>query len=110
MNNRFTPPTSEIQLAESIIDRYTFTRKRVVELVNKIGIIPNYFNPYNLSNPEITDFAPTLTTSCDRTCATGTILIKEENKLMKQYAIRKLTPTECFRLMGLTKEDADKCY
>lgn len=24
--------------------------------------------------------------------------------------IRKLTPTECFLLMGFTKEDIDKCY
>lgn len=29
-------------------------------------------------------------------------------KRMKEYRIRKLTPRECFRLMGLTSEDCDK--
>lgn len=108
MNSRFTPPTSEIQLAESIVDKYAFTRKRTLDLIDKIGYIPKYFNIY--SQTEFTNVSPTLTTSCNRPSSMGTILIKEENKLMKQYAIRKLTPTECFRLMGLTKEDADKCY
>lgn len=32
---------------------------------------------------------------------------KDENKY--EYRIRKLTPEECFKLMGLTKEDCDKC-
>lgn len=29
---------------------------------------------------------------------------------MSEYAIRKLTPTECYILMGMVKEDADKAY
>lgn len=29
--------------------------------------------------------------------------------MSKRYRIRKLTPRECFRLMGLTFEDCDKC-
>lgn len=28
---------------------------------------------------------------------------------MSEFAIRKLTPEECFILMGMTKEDAEKC-
>lgn len=29
---------------------------------------------------------------------------------MSKYAIRKLTPTECYMLMGMTAEDTEKCY
>ena len=32
----------------------------------------------------------------------------EENKENKNYRIRKLTPRECFRLMGVKNEDFDK--
>lgn len=28
---------------------------------------------------------------------------------VKDWAIRKLTPTECWRLMGFTNEDVEKC-
>ena len=34
-------------------------------------------------------------------------LLMSENK-EKRYRIRKLTPRECFKLMGLTFEDCDK--
>ena len=30
------------------------------------------------------------------------------DKIINKYRIRKLTPRECFRLMGLTSEDCDK--
>lgn len=36
-------------------------------------------------------------------------VIKEKEDDTVAYRIRKLTPTECFRLQGLTKEDVDKC-
>ena len=36
------------------------------------------------------------------------VVTEEENEIMS-HRIRKLTPTECFRLQGLTKEDAEKC-
>ena len=28
---------------------------------------------------------------------------------VEDFAIRKLTPTECWKLMGFTKDDVDKC-
>lgn len=90
---------SDYELAKSILDRYSFTRKRTIECVAKWGL-PTLFNPYTKSKLLI---APTLTTSCDRTCATGTVLIKE-SKNMSEYAIRKLTPTECYILMGMVKK------
>ena len=59
------------------------------------------FNPYN--NKEITDIAPTQTTSCGCTTSSATILISEDGT---QYMrIRKLTPLECWRLMGFDDED-----
>ena len=36
-------------------------------------------------------------------------VVKEKENDTVAYRIRKLTPTECFRLQGLTKEDTDKC-
>lgn len=58
------------------------------------------------------DYSITITTSTGSTTGAGsvTILEKKVGEQMSEYRIRKLTPTECFRLMGLTKEDADKCY
>lgn len=53
------------------------------------------FNPYN--NKEITDIAPTQTTSCGSTTSSATILISEDGK--HYMRIRKLIPLECWRLM-----------
>lgn len=39
------------------------------------------------------------------TCTTNENIITSENK----YHIRKLTPKECWRLMGMTDEDFEKC-
>ena len=33
----------------------------------------------------------------------------EENQENKNYRIRKLTPRECFRLMGVKDEDFERC-
>lgn len=53
------------------------------------------FNPYN--NKEITDIAPTQTTSCGSTTSSATVLISEDGT--HYMRIRKLTPLECWRLM-----------
>ena len=59
------------------------------------------FNPYN--NKVIKEIAPTQTTSCGNTTSSSAILISEDGKhLMK---IRKLTPLECWRLMGFDDTD-----
>lgn len=59
------------------------------------------FNPYN--NKEIKDIAPTQTTSCGSTTSSSTVLVSEDGT---QYMrIRKLTPLECWRLMGYDDED-----
>ncbi|MBO6232614.1 MAG: DNA cytosine methyltransferase, partial [Clostridia bacterium] len=59
------------------------------------------FNPYN--NKEIKDIAPTQTTSCGCTTSSATILISEDGK--HYMRIRKLTPLECWRLMGFDDSD-----
>lgn len=59
------------------------------------------FNPYN--NKEIKDIAPTQTTTCGITTSSAAVLISEDgNHFMK---IRKLTPLECWRLMGFGDDD-----
>ena len=58
------------------------------------------FNPYN--NKKITDIAPTQTTSCGCTTSSATVLKYDGLR------IRKLTPKECWRLMGFDDEDYEK--
>ena len=59
------------------------------------------FNPFN--NKIITDVAPTQTASCGITTSTAAILISEDGKSFMR--IRKLTPLECWRLMGFDDKD-----
>ena len=59
------------------------------------------FNPYN--KKEIKDIAPTQTTTCGSTNSSATVLISEDGK--HYMRIRKLTPLECWRLMGFDDED-----
>lgn len=94
--------TSEDQkYIDNISNKYSFAKKRTQEMLDENGKLPQMFNPYNKS--EIKDNAPTLTTSCDRSCASSTVLIKAED-----YAIRRLTPRECWRLMDFSDSDFDK--
>lgn len=59
------------------------------------------FNPYN--EKEIKDIAPTQTTNCGITSSSAAVLISEDGgHCMK---IRKLTPLECWRLMGFDDRD-----
>lgn len=59
------------------------------------------YNPYN--NKEIKDIAPTQTANCGSTTSSATVLISEKNNCFLK--IRKLTPLECFRLMGFDDID-----
>ena len=64
------------------------------------GYEPEMLNPYNTQ--EITDVSPTLTTMCDRWQTSSTVAIK------KGLRIRKLSPLEVWRLMGIDDEDFEK--
>lgn len=59
------------------------------------------FNPYN--NKKINNIAPTQTTSCGSASSSATVLISEDGETYMR--IRKLTPLECWRLMGFDDED-----
>lgn len=83
---------------DNISNEYSFAKSKCQEFYDKNGYLPEMFNPYNQA--EITDIAPTQTTMCDRSCSSATVLIKKNNK-----RVRKLTPKECWRLMGFN----DKC-
>ncbi len=70
-----------------------------LENINKSEI--KMFNPFN--NKEITNIAPTQTTSCGMTTSSATVLISEDGKQLLK--IRKLTPLEVWRLMGFDDKD-----
>lgn len=59
------------------------------------------FNSFN--NKIITDIAPTQTCSCGNVTSTAAILVSEDFKTYMR--IRKLTPLECWRLMGFDDKD-----
>lgn len=70
---------------------------------NRMPKIVDMFNPYN--NSKIEDVAPTQTSQCDHKTTSSTVLVKYDN-----YRIRKLTPRECWRLMGVQDEQFNKLH
>ncbi len=69
-------------------------------------------NPYRgqdgidlYNNTYFTDIHPTITT---RYSAANDKFIMEQKENERDYRIRKLTPKECFRLMGVADTDSDK--
>lgn len=72
-----------------------------IATLERINTERKMFNPYN--NKEIIDIAPTQTTNCGSTNSSATILISEDGK--NYMRIRKLTPLECWRLMGFDDTD-----
>lgn len=59
------------------------------------------FNPYN--DKEIKDIAPTQTANCGNSYSSAAVLISEDCTTFMR--IRKLTPLECWRLMGFDDKD-----
>ena len=59
------------------------------------------FNSFN--NKMITDSAPTQTAACGISTSTAAVLISEDGN--SYIRIRKLTPLECWRLMGFDDKD-----
>lgn len=77
-----------------------FVTQKYDEFIRKNGYVPQLYNPYN--NSEINDIAPTQTTSCNSTTSSSTCLVNSG------MYIRKLTPKECWRLMGFDDSDFEK--
>ena len=76
------------------------------KFTDKHGYIPELFNPYH--SKEIGDIAPTQTTNCGVDTASASVLKAELHKTDDYLRIRKLTPTECWRLMGWKDEQINK--
>lgn len=62
------------------------------------------FNSYNQSKVE--NIAPTQTTKCGNIYSSAAVLISEDGEYC--FRIRKLTPKECWRLMGFQDDDFEK--
>ena len=86
---------------DNISDSQSFVKNKTKELYNELGYLPEMWNPYNKST--INNLAPTQTACSDRAGSSSAVLIKKPD-----YRIRKLTPRECWRLMGFTDEDFHK--
>lgn len=76
------------------------------KFTDKHGYIPELFNPYH--SKEIGDIAPTQTTNCGVDTASASVLKAELHQTDDYLRIRKLTPTECWRLMGWKDEQINK--
>lgn len=78
-----------------------YIERKYQELFDKNGYIPDMFNPYNVA--EIKDITPTQTSNCGGNTSSSTVYKKNS-----EFRIRKLTPKECWRLMGFSDQDFTK--
>lgn len=84
-----------------ILTHSKYIDKKYNDFITKDGYAPKMSNPYN--SKEIRDNAPTLTAQGNSITKSGTALKLEQN-----YRLRRLTPTECWRLMGFRDEHINK--
>lgn len=99
--------------SQGIANTLTSVQKDNYVLEPKIEVLGNYkpsgyendiktmYNPYH--DKVISDVAPTQTANCGSSTSSAAVLIQYND-----YRIRKLTPRECYRLMGFSDEDFDK--
>lgn len=92
----------EQKYIDNISEEYSFVKGKCQEFYNKNSYLPEMFNPYNQA--EIMDIAPTQTSQCTRPSSSSAVLIKNNIS----FKVRKLTPKECWRLMGFNDECFDK--
>ena len=69
-------------------------------MLDKKGYLPEFHVPYK--SLEVKEISPTLTTLSGRFAGSGSVIYKHN------FRIRKLTPKECWRLMGFDDSDFDK--
>lgn len=87
-------------LEPKILTYSPYVNKKYEQFIEKNKYVPELFNPYNCQ--EIKELAPTLTAQGDSVTKTSTVLKTDGVR------IRKLTPLECWRLMGFDDEDFRK--
>lgn len=97
LNNQYKQPSVQDRIydSEGIATAVTASQFRPSIAERKM------FNPYN--QKEINEIAPTQTANCGSTTSSAAVLISEDGKHFMK--IRKLTPLECWRLMGFDDED-----
>lgn len=100
VNNEGIAPTVKENHGTVTATNVCYIEKKYDEFVQEKGYIPEMFNPYNKT--EIKDIAPSQTTQCGSATSSATVLKNE------RIRIRKLTPKECWRLMGFSDEDFEK--
>lgn len=72
----------------------------MISIIQVLQIYPNSGNPQAGRIYDANGLSPALDT-----CSGGNRM----PKILKNMRIRKLTPTECYKLMGFTAEDCRKC-
>ena len=83
-------------------DDLKYVDKKLLETIaNNDGIIPEFADLYN-ARPINNGIAGTLSTSCGNDCGCGSFAY------INNLRIRKLTPKECFRLMGVKDKDFER--
>lgn len=99
-DNYVVIPQMESELVQNAYERFA----------EKNGYVPDMFNAYN--ETEITDVAPAQQTSAEYSTSSSAVLILkglievyDENGVVHYMRVRKLTPRECGRLMGVRDED-----
>lgn len=85
---------------DNISEKNSFVKRKSQEMLEENGYLPEMYNPYN--KLEVDGVAPTQTTCCNSASSSAAVMIKQP-----QLRIRKLTPKECFRLMGFDDADHD---
>ena len=88
------------QIVDSIPASNSYNKRKAQEMLNKNGYLPEFHVPYN--NLEVKETSPTLTTHSGKFAGSGAVMYKHD------FRIRKLTPKECWRLMGFDDSDFDK--
>lgn len=78
----------------------SYVSKKYKKFYEENGYVPEMSNPYNES--EVQNIAPTQTANCGSITSSATVLKKDNNS---SFRIRKLTPRECWRLMGFSDQD-----
>lgn len=70
-----------------------FVVKHIQNTINEKGYLPEMYNPYHES--EITDYSPTLTTTCGSTTSSSSVLISHNKRLEETLAKNEIkeTPT-----------------
>lgn len=88
------------QIVDSIPDSNSYNKRKAQEMLDKKGYLPEFHVPY--SSSEVKETAPTLTTASGSFTGSGSVMYNHD------FRIRKLTPKECWRLMGFDDSDFDK--